>query len=150
MKAPRIRDATAGDGEAVAVLLTELGYPATPEEATARIQRFAGDPQSRVQVAEVDGRVAGLVATHLAPRLAVDRLDCEIVAIVVASPRRGEGIGGALLDAAEAEARSRGARRLELSSGDWRPEAHGFYLSRGFVTEARSFTKLLARVGPRG
>jgi len=127
----------------VAELLIELGYPAPAELAAGRIERFEADPVSRVQVAEVDGAVAGLVATHLVPRLETDALSCRIVALIVAERFRRRGVGSALIEAAEREARLGGARRLDLSSGEWRDDAHAFYEHMGFATNARSYVKRL-------
>jgi GNAT superfamily N-acetyltransferase len=47
--------------------------------------------------------------------------------LAVHPERRSEGIGKALLDAAKAWARERGATHLELDSGDGRLDAHRFY-----------------------
>jgi GNAT superfamily N-acetyltransferase len=47
--------------------------------------------------------------------------------LAVHPDHRSEGIGKALLDAAKAWARERGATHLELDSGDARPDAHRFY-----------------------
>ena len=47
--------------------------------------------------------------------------------LAVDPERRSEGIGKALLDAAKAWARERGATHLELDSGDARADAHRFY-----------------------
>ena len=45
--------------------------------------------------------------------------------------RRSEGVGKALLDAAKAWARERGATHLELDSADARADAHRFYEREG-------------------
>ena len=63
-----IRDARTGDADDVAVLLDDLGYPASHAQVAARLERVLADPASRILVAEVDGAVVGLVATHLVPR----------------------------------------------------------------------------------
>ena len=131
------------DGKGIAELLTELGYPASPEAAVARLARVSNDPSSRVLVAEVAGEVVGLVATHFVPRLDEDRLSCRVIDLVVRSDHRRSGIGTALISAAEAEARRQQATRLDLSSGDWRPEAHAFYARLGFESRARSYVKRL-------
>ena len=47
--------------------------------------------------------------------------------LAVDPARRCEGIGKALLDAAKAWAKERGASHLELDSGDDRADAHRFY-----------------------
>ncbi len=140
-----VRDTDAGDAPAIARLLGELGYPASATAMGARIERFARDPASRLQVADLRAAgVVGLVGTHIVPRLDADACTCRITDIVVLAAHRRSGIGSALLAAAEREARRAGAPRLDLSSGDWRPDAHAFYASHGFETRARSFTKRLA------
>lgn len=139
-----IRDATASDAPRVALLLAELGYPASSSFAAQRLAQFDSDVSSRVQVAEASGEVVGLVATHIVPRLDTDLLSCRIVDMVVASEHRRCSIGSRLVDAAEAEARRHGSRRLDLSSGDWRGDAHVFYGTLGFETRSRGFVKRLA------
>ena len=51
--------------------------------------------------------------------------------------RKGEGAGSALLDAAEAWARARGAGRMHLLVVEGNEAAMGFYESRGWVRGAR-------------
>jgi GNAT superfamily N-acetyltransferase len=68
----------------------------------ARLQRFAADPSSRVILAEREGEVAGLVATHVVPRLEEDESLCRVIAIVVAERHRRAGVATALLAAAAA------------------------------------------------
>lgn len=62
---------------------------------------------------------------------------------MVRRDRRPSGAGSALLEAAETEARRHGAPRLDLTSGNWRDDAHAFYERHGFETHARGFTKRL-------
>ena len=143
MSVKQIRDATEADAAAVAALLAELGYPATPEAVAERLRTWAADPSARVLVAEVDGGVAGLVAAQLARRLGDDRPSCRIADIVVAAAGRRAGVGTALVEAAEGEARRHGASRLELSSGEWRSDAHAFYVRHGFESVSRAFVKRL-------
>lgn len=138
-----VRDATAADAGAVAALMTALGYPASGTLAAERLAAFAADPASRVQVAERDGEVVGLVATYVVPRLDADVIACRVVDIVVAAPARRSGVGRALIRAAEAEAGRQGCRRLDLSSGDWRSDAHAFYEALGFERSALAFRKKL-------
>jgi GNAT superfamily N-acetyltransferase len=139
-----VRDATASDAGAVARLLADMGYPTSAEAAAAHIARFAGDHASRLQVADLGAEgVVGLVATHIVPRLDDDGFTCRITDIVVSAAYRRSGTGTALMEAAEQEARRAGAPRLDLSSGEWRADAHAFYTRHGFETRARAFTKRL-------
>ena len=121
----------------------QLGYPVEEAAIANRLRGFGADPGSRVLLAEVENEVAGLVATHIVPRLEDDRASCRIVAIVTAARHRRAGVGTALINAAATDAAARGARRLDLSSGDWRADAHSFYERLGFVNRARSFTRWL-------
>jgi GNAT superfamily N-acetyltransferase len=64
---------------------------------------------------------------------------CRIVDLVVAASRRRDGVGSALLAAAEVEARHQDCRRIDLSCGDWRGEAHQFYERMGFESRSRGY-----------
>jgi GNAT superfamily N-acetyltransferase len=140
-----VRDATRGDADAVARLLADMGYPTSARMAAAHITRFTDDPASRMKVAEDDADgVVGVLATHIVPRLDADRFTCRITDLVVAATHRRSGIGSSLVAAAEQEARTAGALRIDRASGEWRDDAHAFYESQGFETHARAFTKRLS------
>jgi GNAT superfamily N-acetyltransferase len=144
----QVRDAEPADATAVSRLLGVLGYPASVAEAGDHIERFGLDPSSRLQVA-VEGEppsVVGLLATHMVPRLNPDLAICRITELVVDPARRRQGIGEVLHAAAEAEARRHGARRIELSSGDWRAESHPFYLASGFERVGVGYLRRLAHL----
>ncbi|MBA3807869.1 MAG: GNAT family N-acetyltransferase [Solirubrobacterales bacterium] len=131
-----VRDARREDASDVAELLHELGYPSTSEAAARHIERFSKEQSSRLQVAEGTDCLLGLVATHIVPRLDDDELTCRITDIVVRATHRRSGIGTQLFNAAAEHAQAAGAPRLDLSSGEWRTDAHAFYLAHGF--QARS------------
>lgn len=139
-----VREARLEDADCVSTLLRELGYPSASEAIEGHIERFLEDPASRLAVAEsVDGLV-GLVATHIVPRLDEDELTCRITDIVVMPSQRRRGVATDLLEAAVRHANAAGAPRLDLSSGDWRKDAHGFYHANGFESRSRGFTRRLA------
>jgi GNAT superfamily N-acetyltransferase len=141
-----MRDAEPGDAAAIADLLDVLGYPAMEDEARGHIERFSADPASRLQVAvDEDDRPVGLVATHLIPRLNRELRTCRVTELVVDPSWRRAGVGRALITAAEDEARLRGATLVDLTSGDWREEAHGFYPEAGFERVGVGY---LRRLGP--
>jgi len=95
-----------------------------------------------VAVASAGGVVVGFVATHIVPRTDDDDWTCSITDIVVAAAHRRAGLGSALVAAAE-QARSAGAPRLDLSSGDRRPDAR-VLRTDGLASRPRAFTERLS------
>jgi GNAT superfamily N-acetyltransferase len=59
--------------------------------------------------------------------------------LAVDAGRRSQGVGKALLDAAKAWARERGATHLELDSAEPRRDAHRFYEREGAAYRSISF-----------
>ena len=88
-----------------------------------------------VLVAEVDGEVAGYVKLGLATPLPASAHVRTISGVAVDPARMRMGIGRALIDAAAAEARARGATRLTLRVLGPNEGARRLYESAGFVVE---------------
>jgi GNAT superfamily N-acetyltransferase len=126
-----IRAATTADGERLAALLTDEGYPAGETDLAARIERFS-TPDSHVLVAEASGEVIGFIAFHLIPRFETDERFARIVALVVDPGVRERGIGRRLMADAERVARDGGAAFLEVTAGHHRPEARKLFESLGY------------------
>src|SRR5215510_8310451 len=126
-----IRDARAFDAEDIAHLLGQLGYPTSLEAVTPRLERLAvvGD---RVFVAEEDGAVVGLAHLQVSPTLERERPAAKIGALIVDESHRGLGVGRALVQALEDEARLRGCGVLFLTTASQRDDAHSFYQRVGF------------------
>ena len=140
---PTIRDAAPGDAEAIASLLTQLGYPSEPAAVEARLDRLriVGD---RVVVAQVDGRIAGLAHLQVSPAIERDRPAAKLGALVVDEAQRGRGIGRALVAAMEAEARLRGCELLFLTTAERRDDAHAFYERVGLEQSGRRYSRTLS------
>jgi GNAT superfamily N-acetyltransferase len=138
-----IRDASPADSEAIAGLLGELGYPTTVEAVHSRLERLqiVGD---RVVVADSGYEVVGLAHLQVTPAIELDRPAAKIGALIVAEAHRGEGIGRALVEAVDAEARARGCALLFLTTSERRTDAHEFYKRVGLEETGKRFTKLLA------
>ena len=64
------------------------------------------------------------------------------------SAHRRSGVGSALITDVEAHAIAQGARHIDLSSGDWRDDAHAFYERLGFENFARTYAKRLGATRP--
>ena len=99
---------------------------------------FDGRARARPEntlVAVLEGRPAGLVAIVAPTPLASNRHVLEICLLAVEPARRGQGIGRALVEAAIAEARARGARRLTLRVLETNSRARLLYEAAGFEVE---------------
>jgi GNAT superfamily N-acetyltransferase len=138
-----IRDARAADAEAIASLLRQLGYPTEPEALPARLERLliVGD---RIVVAELDDQVVGLAQLHVSPTIEHEQPAAKVSALVVDESHRGKGVGRALVEALEAEARARRCVLLFLTTSARREDAHEFYRRVGLEETGKRFAKDLA------
>jgi GNAT superfamily N-acetyltransferase len=138
-----IRDAQAADAERIAALLTQLGYPAQPDAIEARLERLAivGD---RVLVADLGGGAVGLAHLQVAPAIERDRPAAKIGALVVDETHRGQGVGRALVQALEDEARLRGCELLFVTTAERRDDAHAFYERVGLERTGRRYGRTLS------
>ena len=134
-----LRTARPEDAEQIAPLLGQLGYPATAEQVRTRLQRVDA------LVAEQDGRILGLAATHLRHNLERDAPTCRLTALVVDEPARRRGIAKALLEAVIADAERRGCQRVEVTLRPERDAAKALYRSLGFEERPLRLVRLLRR-----
>jgi len=140
---PTIRDARPTDADAIARLLTQLGYPSEAEAVESRLDRLliVGD---RVAVAEVDGAVVGLAHLQVTPAIERDRPAAKLGALVVDEAHRGHGIGRLLVEAMEEEARRRACELLYVTSSERRDDAHAFYERIGLEQTGRRYGRTLS------
>ena len=139
-----IRDAQAADAEPIAELLGQLGYPTEPSAVKERLERLVivGDS---VVVAELDGDVVGMAHLHVSPTIERERPAAKLGALIVSESRRGRGIGRALVQAAEREARKRGSGSFFVTTSNRRDEAHRFYQSVGLEETGRRYGRTLSQ-----
>ena len=138
-----IREASADDAEALAELATQWGYPSQPEEILQRL-RCMGSGRSRVFVAVVGADVVAWLHVSLYPTLATDNA-AQVLGLVVHEERRGQGIGRALMQTAEAWALESDCRTMYVRTRITRHDAHAFYRQLGYqqVKTSLTFTKPL-------
>ncbi|MER7743292.1 GNAT family N-acetyltransferase [Streptomyces sp. NPDC096538] len=105
--------------------------PPGPEEP---FFRPACGPDAHL-VAEHEGRLVGYVRLGHPTELKCNTHVLQIRGLAVAEEARGRGAGRALVRAAVAEARRRGARRLTLRVLGHNTAARALYASEGFVVE---------------
>jgi ribosomal protein S18 acetylase RimI-like enzyme len=75
----------------------------------------------------------GFALFRLRPSLWADGLEAYLEELYVAPPRRGEGIGRALLEETMRAAREAGAIRVDLCTGETDTAARALYESCGFT-----------------
>jgi ribosomal protein S18 acetylase RimI-like enzyme len=83
-------------------------------------------------VAERQGQVVGIIAVAAIPYLEREGRRGRIVALVVSSACRGQGIGRRLVDAVEEAASELDCVTMEVTSSRSRAESHPFYRNLGY------------------
>jgi N-acetylglutamate synthase-like GNAT family acetyltransferase len=140
---PMIRDAYSSDAEALVALIRHLGYPASADAVRERVERLWSSEADRLVVAELDGEIVGLASLHTSLSIAYDGQAAKLSAIVVDERHRQRGIGRALVEEMEREAKRRGCCLVFLTTAGRREDAHAFYERMGFEETGRRFTKRL-------
>lgn len=132
----QIRKATMEDRERVIELLGTLLIPGgeVPEswsDETQIFRRLVENPDlGTILIAEVNGEVAGVTTLSYPTALRCCGLYSCIEENIVDERCRGRGIGGALLDAAIAEATARGCDEIQVNAPG--EKSYPLYLRHGF------------------
>jgi ribosomal protein S18 acetylase RimI-like enzyme len=138
--APAVRKAGVDDAAEIAELLhdfnTEFSDP-TPGVATLteRAHQLLADAEIVVLLSNEPS--VGLVLLRFRPSLWSDTLEAYLEELYVAPPRRGEGIGRALMEAAMGAAREAGASYMSLCTGETDTAARALYESCRFTNLER-------------
>ncbi|NDR59496.1 GNAT family N-acetyltransferase [Pseudoruegeria sp. M32A2M] len=95
-------------------------------------------------VGEIDGSVVATYQLTMISGLSLKAARrAQVESVRVASDRRGEGLGAALMQDAEARARAGGCALIQLTSNRSRERAHDFYAELGYVASHVGFKKSL-------
>ena len=131
------RDARPSDVSAVHRLIGQLADSADEAAFRGRFENVLATDGHRIIVAEVEGRVVGVL--HMFERPALEK-PCELMvqALVVDSAARSSGVGETLMREAEAWAQNRKLPSVSLYSRDDRKRAHAFYERIGYRIKATS------------
>lgn len=136
-----IRSARDSDASGVAVLLGELGYPASAEQVLNRLSVLLPRDDYAVLVAHVGEDLLGLGCVHVLPVLHSDEPLGLLTALVVTASARKSGVGRSLVEGLEDFARSCGCRRILVTTANQRAAAHAFYERLGYAFTGRRYAK---------
>jgi PhnO protein len=134
----RIRQATSSDSAALSRLIGQLSYRADEADVAERLAQMQVEGRP-VLIAELNGRIAGCLSTSVMQVLHRPKPVGRISMMVVDEALRGQGIGKALVRAAERALADRGCGLIEVTSNLARTEAHGFYEKLGFERTSLRF-----------
>ncbi|MDW0116804.1 GNAT family N-acetyltransferase [Sporosarcina thermotolerans] len=138
-----IREVQQTDYKDLVELMSELGYPTTLEELTKRMELLRKNVDYEALVVVKNNQVIGFAGLCKALAFEFTGIYVRIIAFVVSSKQRKQGIGTMLLKACEEWAIQQGAVAMTLNSGnrDERQTAHIFYTSNGYVGKSTGFSK---------
>jgi len=132
------------DAPALAALMCELGYKTTPAEMRRRLKSILDDVNYRTLVAEVDGKVCGMIGTLAYASYEHNDPSGRILAVVTLANARRRGIGRALIASAEKAFAQKAVTRVSLDTRLTRKDAHQFYESLGYERNGWRFVKQLS------
>ncbi len=135
---PAVRQATAGDAEALHVLAEELADALgdrrpQPEAVRARLLELLEEPRARVLVAEIGGGVVGVASLWIKPDLAHGDTVVEVPMLVVSETARRQGVGKLLVGEIQSIVAAENATLIELVATRNNDVARAFYRALGFV-----------------
>lgn len=140
-----IRPYQSVDLSAMTRLMSDLGYPASLEAMSVRMERISADPSMSTFVAVIEDRVVGMIGMKLMLFYEGDGNVAQVVTLVVEESCQGQGVGKVLMDYAIHWAEEQNASGIYLNSGN-KPErlrAHEFYKSKGFEINGFRFVRKL-------
>ncbi|MBF0777491.1 GNAT family N-acetyltransferase [Streptococcus cuniculi] len=137
-----IRPYQEGDVLACQHLLEELGYPSPVEEVNRWLTELLEHSDYSLLVYEEDGQVLGLIGYAKMYFFERKGAYLRILALVVDSQYRNQGIATALLNRVKQIGKETGCQALALNSGRGaeRQTAHAFYEHYGFEKKSIGFT----------
>lgn len=138
-----IRPAAPHDSAEIARLLTALGHPAAAEDIADRWAAWAAAGNTALVAEAGGGILAGVATLHRTVVLHRPRPVGRITALVVDPAMRRQGIGRALVTAAEDTLARAGCGMLEVTSHVRLVDSHAFYEHLGYERASVRFAKIL-------
>ena len=138
-----VRDARLNDAVELAALACDLGYKTTDVEMAARLETVLKDARYKTFVAEIGGKLCGMIGTVSHSSYLHNDLSGRIIALVVSNKMRRRGVGRELVAAAQQDFVRRKITRVTLTTRFEREEAHRFYEKLDYARTGFRFGKNL-------
>src|SRR5438477_11453425 len=138
-----IRVAEAADFEALADLMTQLGYETRAAEMQMRMEAIRADKHYATFVAVSKGKVCGMVGTFTCYSYEHNSPSGRILALVVSKKMRGRGVGHALIAAAEKDLAQKNISRVAVNTRFEREEVNQRYEQVHYTKNGFRFVKEL-------
>jgi len=138
-----IRAPEAGDMDALAGLMTQLGYETRTSEMEMRMETILANKDYATLVAVSGGKVCGMIGTVTGYTYEYNSPSARILALIVSDKMRGRGVGEALIAAAEKDLAQRNIRRVAVNARFERTRAHKFYERLGYTKNGFRLVKEL-------
>ncbi len=143
MSEVKIRTAGLDESPAIARLMTQLGYPTSPDEMKERLAAILPDSDYMTFVAEHQKEVVGVIGVGVNRYYEKNGTYGRLLALVVDEKMKGHGIGASLVAEAEGWLNERAVGSIVVNSGKQRNDAHRFYERLGYEETGLRFVKLL-------
>jgi GNAT superfamily N-acetyltransferase len=132
---PDVGRAEPADADAIGRLLHDFNTEfeeATPGPRKLAVRLTELLEEGRTVVLLAGDGPDGLAVLRFRPSIWTNGLECYLAELYVAPPRRGQGLGRALMETAIETARTEGADYMELGTGEHDVAARALYESLGF------------------
>ncbi|WP_214797827.1 MULTISPECIES: GNAT family N-acetyltransferase [unclassified Exiguobacterium] len=144
-KVVRIRTAENRDIVVLAELMGELGYPTTEEQMAKRFMTIQQDSNYHTFIAVEDQEIVGMIGCFKGLSYEKDESYIRIVALVVKSSRRKNGIGALLVNHVQEWAYQQEIMKIAVNTGNRRVVSHEFYKKIGFEGTGTGYYKSLQK-----
>ncbi|MGP4075369.1 GNAT family N-acetyltransferase [Halobacillus sp. K22] len=140
-----IREAVIQDANDLAGLMKTLGYPTSEDEMRERLEAILPHEDFKTFVYDTPEGLIGMIGMSFSYAYHTDSPHVRVIAFVVDIEHQGEGVGRSLMREAEHWSERKGAKTIQLNSGnrDERKATHKIYEGFGFVGKATGFYKTL-------
>jgi GNAT superfamily N-acetyltransferase len=133
---PAVRMARNTDAAAVCSLLELAGFRGSSETVEKRITDLHDNSYFHIFVAELSGRVVGVLTLQIVPYLNVESSGGFVISLVVHKGQRRQGVGMVMLRTAESFARARGCIGMRVLSYNSRRGGHDFLSRLGYEIDS--------------